>query len=141
MSELDVMKATFASHFGADPFSKMVCELKMLHHDRLETIYCCAAMHFGLRGPEQVPSFSKFEDSLGYAGYAPSRQYFKSMFTAWFSIYRGLIDRVMSLLSAISIKADHTYKVCSALLYLHPLTSYRLLIISLPGGAPRNTHR
>ncbi|KAJ7843185.1 hypothetical protein B0H14DRAFT_3689822 [Mycena olivaceomarginata] len=121
MSELDVMKATFAGHFGADPFSKMVCELKMLHHDRLETMYYCAAMYFGLHGPEQVPSFSKFEDPLGYAGYAPSRQYFKSMFTAWFSIHRGLIDRVMSSLSATIIKADHTYKSC------------------LPGGEPINT--
>ncbi|KAJ7829175.1 hypothetical protein B0H14DRAFT_3144049 [Mycena olivaceomarginata] len=120
MSELDVMKVTFAGHFGADPFSKMVRELKMLHHDRLETMYYCAAMYFGLRGPEQVPSFSKFEDPLGYAGYAPSRQYFKSMFTAWFSIHRGLIDRVMSSLSATIIKADHTYKSC------------------LPGGEPIN---
>ncbi|KAJ7323367.1 hypothetical protein DFH08DRAFT_817938 [Mycena albidolilacea] len=78
-SEMDVMKATFAGHFGADPFSKMVCELKVLHHDRLNTMYYCAALHFGLRGPQQVPQFSKFDDSLGYAGYAPSRQYFKSI--------------------------------------------------------------
>jgi hypothetical protein len=131
MSELDVMKVTFTGHFGADPFSKMVRKLKILHHDSLETMYYCAAMHFGLRGPEQVPSFSKFEDPLGYAGYAPSRQYFKFMFTAWFSIHRGLIDHVMSSLSATIIKADHMYKLCSALFYLHPLTSYRLLIISL----------
>ncbi|KAJ7301052.1 hypothetical protein DFH08DRAFT_827905 [Mycena albidolilacea] len=108
--EMDVMKATFAGHFGADPFSKMVRELKVLHHDRLETMYYCAALHFGLRGPQQVPQFSKFDDSLGYAGYAPSRQYFKSMFTAWFSVHRTLIDRVMSSLSATIIKADHTYK-------------------------------
>jgi hypothetical protein len=109
--EMDVMKATFAGHFGADLFSKMVRELKVLHHDRLETMYYCAALHFGLRGPQQVPQFSKFDDSLGYAGYAPSRQYFKSMFTAWFSVHRTLIDRVMSSLSATIIKADHTYKV------------------------------
>ncbi|KAJ7812191.1 hypothetical protein B0H14DRAFT_3753374 [Mycena olivaceomarginata] len=114
MSKLDVMKATFAGHFGTDPFSKMVRELKMLHHDRLETMYYCAAMHFGLRDPEQVPSFSKFEDPLGYVGCAPSRQYFESMFTAWFSIHRGLIDRVMSSLSATIIKADHTYKLTPA---------------------------
>ncbi|KAJ7855596.1 hypothetical protein B0H14DRAFT_2579255 [Mycena olivaceomarginata] len=109
--EMDVMKATFAGHFGADPFSKMVRELKVLHHDRLETMYYCAALHFGLRGPQQVPQFSKFDDSLGYTGYAPSRQYFKSLFTAWFSVHRTLIDRVMSSLSATIIKADHTYKV------------------------------
>ncbi|KAJ7306952.1 hypothetical protein DFH08DRAFT_824451 [Mycena albidolilacea] len=110
MSELDVMKATFAGHFGTDPFSKMMHELKMLHHDRLETMYYCTAMHFGLRGPKQVPVFSKFENPLGYAGYAPSRQYFKTMFTAWFSVHHSLIDRVMSSLSATIIKADHTYK-------------------------------
>ncbi|KAJ7858529.1 hypothetical protein B0H14DRAFT_2577736 [Mycena olivaceomarginata] len=86
MSALDVMKATFAGHFGADPFSKMVHELKMLHHDRLETM-----------------------------------QYFKSMFTAWFSIHRGLIDRVMLSLLVTIIKADHVYKSC------------------LPGGEPINT--
>ncbi|KAJ7897563.1 hypothetical protein B0H14DRAFT_2557564 [Mycena olivaceomarginata] len=109
--ETDVMKATFAGHFGADLFSKMVLELKVLHHDCLETMYYSAALHFGLRGPQQVPQFSKFDDSLGYAGYAPSRQYFKSMFTAWFSVHRTLIDQVMSSLSATIIKADHTYKV------------------------------
>ncbi|KAJ7859159.1 hypothetical protein B0H14DRAFT_2577330 [Mycena olivaceomarginata] len=79
-AKLDVMKATFSGHFGADPFSKM---------------------------------FSKFKDPLGYAGYAPSRQYFKSMFTAWFSVYRTLIDHVMSSLPATIIKADHTYKIIS----------------------------
>ncbi|KAJ7363014.1 hypothetical protein DFH08DRAFT_800015 [Mycena albidolilacea] len=45
MSELDVMKATFAGHSGTDPFSKM------------------------------VPAFSKFEDPLGYAGYAILQDY------------------------------------------------------------------
>ncbi|KAJ7356836.1 hypothetical protein DFH08DRAFT_1048015 [Mycena albidolilacea] len=112
-AELDVMKATFAGHFGADPFSKMVRELKVLHHNHLETMYYCAALHFGFRGPNNVPQFSKFEDPLGYAGYAPSRQYFKSMFTAWFSVHRTLIDRVMLSLPATIIKADHTYKIIS----------------------------
>ncbi|KAJ7708598.1 hypothetical protein B0H14DRAFT_3525378 [Mycena olivaceomarginata] len=113
-AELDVMKATFAGHFGADPFSKTVRELKVLHHDRLETMYYCAALHFGFRGPNNVFQFLKFEDPLGYAGYAPSRQYFKSMFTAWFSVHRTFIDRVMSSLPATIIKADHTYKSISA---------------------------
>ncbi|KAJ6490114.1 hypothetical protein C8R45DRAFT_1139189 [Mycena sanguinolenta] len=109
-SELDVMKATFAGHFGAEPFSKMVRELKALHHDRLETMYYCATQHFGFRGPEQIPRFSPSNDPIGYAGYAPSRHYFKAMFTAWFSDHRILMDRVMSSLSATIIKADHTYK-------------------------------
>ncbi|KAJ7195718.1 hypothetical protein B0H12DRAFT_1169101 [Mycena haematopus] len=108
--QMDVMKATFAGHFGADPFSKMVRELKVLHHDRLEAMYYCAALHFGFRGPKQVPQFSKFDDPLSYAGYAPSTRYLKSMFAAWFSAHRVLIDRVMSSLSAAIIKADHTYK-------------------------------
>jgi hypothetical protein len=75
MSELDVMKATFAGHSSTDPFSKMVHELKMLHHDRLEMMYYCTTMHFGLCGPKQVPAFSKFEDPLGYAGYAILQDY------------------------------------------------------------------
>jgi hypothetical protein len=119
------MKATFAGHFGADPFSKMVRELKVLHHDRLETMYYCAALHFGFRGPNNVPQFSKFEDPLGYAGYSPSRQYFKSMFTAWFSVHRTFIDCVMSSLPATIIKADHTYKVLYSFRYLNPLTVCR----------------
>jgi hypothetical protein len=109
--EMDVMKATFVGHFGANSFLKMVHELKVLHHDCLETMYYCAAWHLGLCGPQQVPQFSKFNDSLGYTGYTPSRQYFKSMFTTWFSMHLTLIDRVMSSLSATIIKADHTYKV------------------------------
>ncbi|KAF8188817.1 hypothetical protein K438DRAFT_1764076 [Mycena galopus ATCC 62051] len=124
-SELDVMKVTFAGHFGAEPFSQMVRELKTLHHNRLETIYYCAALHFGLRGPQQIPQFSKFSDPLGYAGYAPSRQYFKSMFTAWFSVHRIFIDRVMSSHSATIIKSDHTYKTID-----HQSC--------LPGGKPIN---
>ncbi|KAJ7789775.1 hypothetical protein B0H14DRAFT_2626846 [Mycena olivaceomarginata] len=117
--EMDVMKATFAGHFGADLFSKMVRELKVLHHDHLETMYYCAALHFGLRGPQQVPQFSKFDDSLGYAGYAPSRQYFKSMFTAWFSVHCTLIDRVMSSLSAAIIKAGPYIQSILNLLYFN----------------------
>ncbi|KAJ6465338.1 hypothetical protein C8R45DRAFT_939546 [Mycena sanguinolenta] len=96
-NQLDIMKATFAGHFGANLFSKL---------------------HFGFRGPAQVPQFSKFDDPSGYAGYAPSTQYIKTMFTAWFSLHRNLVDRVMSSLSATVIKADHTYKCC------------------LPGGEP-----
>jgi hypothetical protein len=119
------MKATFAGHFGADPFSKMVRELKVLHHNRLETMHYCAALHFGFCGPNNVPQFSKFEDPLGYAGYAPSRQYFKSMFTAWFSVHRTLIDCVMSSLPATIIKADHTYKVSYSFLCLNSLTVCR----------------
>ncbi|KAF8187962.1 hypothetical protein K438DRAFT_1764665 [Mycena galopus ATCC 62051] len=110
LSELDIMKVTFAVHFDAEPFSKMARELKVLHHDRLETIYYSAAIHFGFRGLNKIPRFSGFDNPLGYAGYSPSRQYFKSMFTAWFLAHCMLIDRVMSALSGISIKADHKYK-------------------------------
>ncbi|KAJ7246078.1 hypothetical protein C8J57DRAFT_1241863 [Mycena rebaudengoi] len=124
--ELDVMKATFSGRFGADPFSKMVRELKVLHHDRLETMYYCAASHHGFRGPEQVPRFSMFDDPQGYAGHAPSTRYFKSMFTAWFSAHRILMDRVMSSESATIIKADHTYKTID-----HQSC--------LPGGEPINS--
>ncbi|KAJ7292171.1 hypothetical protein C8J57DRAFT_1212575 [Mycena rebaudengoi] len=124
--ELDVMKATFSGRFGADPFSKMVRELKVLHHDRLETMYYCAASHHGFRGPEQVPRFSMFDDPQGYARHAPSTRYFKSMFTAWFSAHRILMDRVMSSESATIIKADHTYKTID-----HQSC--------LPGGEPINS--
>jgi hypothetical protein len=110
-NELDVMKVTFSGWFGADPFSKMMRELKVLHHNRLETMYYCAAFHHGFCGPEQVPRFSMFDDPQGYVGHAPSTRYFKSMFTAWFSVHRILMDRVMSSQSATIIKADHTYKV------------------------------
>jgi hypothetical protein len=135
------MKATFSGRFGADPFSKMVRELKVLHHNRLETMYYCAAFHYGFHGPEQVPRFSMFNDPQGYAGHAPSTRYFKSMFTAWFSAHRLLMDRVMSSQSATIIKADHTYKV----LFIHTLLSLPADISKtidhqscLPGGEPIN---
>ncbi|KAJ7227290.1 hypothetical protein GGX14DRAFT_555855 [Mycena pura] len=103
ISQMDMMKITFAGRFGPDPFSKMVRELKYLRHSRLEAMYLHAALHYGLRG-EQIPSFSPFRNPMGFAGYAPSTKYLKSMFIAWFSSHRLQIDRIMQ---AISLTVDH----------------------------------
>ncbi|KAF7310239.1 hypothetical protein MIND_00397600 [Mycena indigotica] len=108
-SQMDMMKIMFAGRFGPDPFSKMVRELKYLQHSRLESMYLHAALHYGLRGP-RIPPFSPFRDALGFAGYAPSTKYLKSIFIAWFSSCRLYMDRIMSSLSATIIKADHTFK-------------------------------
>ncbi|KAJ7152120.1 hypothetical protein C8R46DRAFT_484877 [Mycena filopes] len=110
ISQVDTMKITFAGRFGADPFSKMVRELKYLRHSRLEGMYLHAALHYGLRGPSQIPAFSTFKDPMGFAGYAPSTKYLKSMFTSWFASHRLYIDRIMSSLSGRILKADHTFK-------------------------------
>ncbi|KAJ7703632.1 hypothetical protein B0H17DRAFT_1127247 [Mycena rosella] len=74
ISQIDTMKITFASRFGADPFSKMV------------------PLHYGLRGTSKIPPFSSFKNRIGFAGYAPSTKYLKSMFISWI------------------LKADHTFK-------------------------------
>ncbi|KAJ7726231.1 hypothetical protein B0H16DRAFT_1780652 [Mycena metata] len=110
ISQMDTMKITFAGRFGADPFSKMVHELKYLRHSRLEAMYLHAALHYGLRGDEQIPAFSAFKNQMGFAGYTPSTKYLKSMFTSWFASHRLYIDRIMSSLSGRIIKADHTFK-------------------------------
>ncbi|KAJ7678102.1 hypothetical protein DFH06DRAFT_1422622 [Mycena polygramma] len=110
ISQVDTMKITFAGRFGADPFSKMVRELKYLRHSRLEAMYLHAALHYGLRGPSQIPAFSTFKDPMGFAGYAPSTKYLKSMFTSWFASHRLYIDRIMSSLSGRVLKGDHTFK-------------------------------
>ncbi|KAJ7511032.1 hypothetical protein B0H11DRAFT_2402639 [Mycena galericulata] len=110
ISQMDTMKITFAGRFGADPFSKMVRELKYLRHSRLEAMYLHAALHYGLRGTERIPAFSAFKNPVGFAGYAPSTKYLKSMFTSWFASHRLYIDRIMSSLSGRVIKADHTFK-------------------------------
>ncbi|KAJ7222208.1 hypothetical protein GGX14DRAFT_558304 [Mycena pura] len=110
ISEMDMMKITFAGRFGADPFSKMVRELKYLRHSRLEAMYLHAALHYGLRGTSKIPPFSSFKDRTGFAGYAPSTKYLKSMFISWFASHRLHIDRIMSSLSGRILKADHTFK-------------------------------
>ncbi|KAJ7066294.1 hypothetical protein C8F01DRAFT_1228372 [Mycena amicta] len=92
ISQMDMMKITFAGRFGADPFSKMVCELKYLRHSRLEAMYLHAALHYGLRGTVKIPPFSAFKNRTGFAGYTPSTKYLKSMFISWI------------------LKADHTFK-------------------------------
>ncbi|KAJ7214348.1 hypothetical protein GGX14DRAFT_563165 [Mycena pura] len=93
LSQMDMMKITFAGRFGPDPFSKMVRELKYLRHSRLEAMYLHAALHYGLRGPK-IPLFSPFHDAMGFAGYAPSTKYLKSMFIAWFTSHRILLQTV-----------------------------------------------
>jgi hypothetical protein len=112
ISQMDMMKITFAGRFGADPFSKMVRELKYLRHSRLEAMYLHAALHYGLRGASKIPQFSSFKNRIGFAGYAPSTKYLKSMFISWFASHRLHIDRIMSSLSGRVLKSDHTFKVC-----------------------------
>ncbi|KAJ7648836.1 hypothetical protein B0H17DRAFT_1215514 [Mycena rosella] len=110
ISQMDMMKITFAGRFGADPFSKMVRELKYLRHSHLEAMYLHAALHYGLRGTSKIPPFSSFKNRIGFAGYAPSTKYLKSMFISWFASHRLHIDRIMSSLSGRILKADHTFK-------------------------------
>ncbi|KAJ6572264.1 hypothetical protein B0H19DRAFT_1065230 [Mycena capillaripes] len=107
---MDMMKITFAGCFGTDPFSKMVHELKLLRHSRLEAMYLHAARFYGFRGPKQVPAFSQFNDAMNFAGYSSGVRYLKSMFIAWFSAHHIYIDRIMSSQSAKVLKGDHTYK-------------------------------
>ncbi|KAJ7358590.1 hypothetical protein DFH08DRAFT_802406 [Mycena albidolilacea] len=44
LAKMDVMKATFADHFGANPFLKMVRKLKVLHHHRLKAMQYLKSM-------------------------------------------------------------------------------------------------
>nr|GAT45421.1 predicted protein [Mycena chlorophos] len=110
ISQMDMMKITFAGRFGTDPFSKMVRELKLLRHSRLQVMYLHAALHYGLCGHRQIPPFSLFKDRLHYAGYTPSTKYLKSMFIAWFASHQLHTDCIMSSLSARVLRADHTFK-------------------------------
>ncbi|KAJ7635433.1 hypothetical protein B0H17DRAFT_1217277 [Mycena rosella] len=110
ISQMDTMKITFAGRFGADPFSKMVRELKYLRHSHLEAMYLHPALHYGLRGTPKIPPFSSFKNRIGFAGYTPSTKYLKSMFISWFASHRLHIDRIMSSLSGRILKADHMFK-------------------------------
>ncbi|KAJ7767051.1 hypothetical protein DFH07DRAFT_1012099 [Mycena maculata] len=89
ISQMDMMKITFAGRFGADPFSKML---------------------YTMGGASKIPLFSSFKDRIGFAGYAPSTKYLKSMFISWFASHRIYIDRIMSSLSGRILKPDHTFK-------------------------------
>ncbi|KAJ7850910.1 hypothetical protein B0H14DRAFT_2581722 [Mycena olivaceomarginata] len=91
ISQMDMMKITFAGRFGAEPFSKMLY-----------------TMDFGVA--RKIPLFSSFKNRIGFAGYAPSTKYLKSMFISWFASHRLHIDRIMSSLSGRILKADHTFK-------------------------------
>lgn len=109
---------TFATRFGPAPFSEMVSELQQKHHAELELMYTNAAHFYSLRGPEQVPPFSAFDDVMGYAGSPPSVHYLKSMFVDKISAHRVFIERIQASLPAGVMKVDHTFDVRFARLAL-----------------------
>jgi hypothetical protein len=101
---------TFATRFGPAPFSDMVSELQRKHHAELELMYLDACRSLGLYG-EQIPAFSSFDDSFGYAGSSPSIHYLKAMFVDWLLAHRVFIERVQASHAAEVLKVDHTFDV------------------------------
>lgn len=74
-------------------------------------MYYFAVLHFGLHGKEQVPSFSAFNDSAGFAGCPPSTSYLKGMYTDYIGAHRIYMDRAQAALPLDIAKADHTFDV------------------------------
>ncbi|KAI7850648.1 hypothetical protein BDC45DRAFT_572874 [Circinella umbellata] len=57
------------------------------------------------------PSFSNFDDQLGYAGYVPSATYLRMIYTAIMDQLRLFMDKSMMVLDGVVLKGDHTFKI------------------------------
>lgn len=110
-----VMRTTFASRFGPEPFAALLGEMRHLRHAHHELTYlaaCAFAAATSVTVGKRKP-FSSFRDKGGYAGTLPSTQYCKAVFLDWSRAHRVFFDRVMASLPGDILKGDHTFKVRS----------------------------
>ncbi|KAF9011526.1 hypothetical protein BDZ89DRAFT_1167480 [Hymenopellis radicata] len=105
------MNSLIVKRVGPSPFAEMVSELQHRLHARNELMYYSAALHYGLHGDTQIPRFSAFNDSAGYAGCPPSTPYLKAMYTDYIGAHRIYMDRAQAALPLDIAKADHTFDV------------------------------
>jgi hypothetical protein len=117
------MANTFASRFGPAPFTKLVSELQRRHHAELELQYLAAAEHFGFHGPSQIPQFSPFDSTQGFAGCNLSVKYTKNVFIEWFNSVRIYFERVMASQGGIRLAGDHTFSVSVYCLFMRLILS------------------
>ena len=105
---MSVMRACFATHFGPEPFSAMLSEMRHIDHSQRELMYLSAVKTTGMLIQE---GFSKFDDKLQYAGSCPSIGYSKGIFVDWMQAHHPYFDRKIAALPASVLKGDHTFKV------------------------------
>ena len=103
---------------GPKRFAQILREMHTLKHSRLELQYLDAVSSearypsllssFGRNKPDV---FSKFGDRANYAGYVPSANYLRYVYTSVIEAVRPHMDKQMMLLDGKVLKGDHSFKI------------------------------
>ena len=114
----DVFRPAIQNSVGPRRFQKILRELQKLTHARLEFQYlnyinsrrANPTMQETIN-PPKFKEFSSYNDKDGYAGYTPTAQYLRVLYTAMINEMRHLIDKQMMVLEGRVLKGDHTFKI------------------------------
>ena len=93
-------------------WSLKLSELQHRYHAQQELTYYAAAKYFGLHG-DQIPAFSAFSDSAGFAGCPPSTSYLTDMCTDYIGAHRAFMDHAQAALPLDIAKCDHQVIILS----------------------------
>ena len=118
----DLLRPCFQNAMGPERLHDLLQELHHLRYSRLQLTYLTSidyqqqhapqlSFFGGSGGNQSHPSFSNFDDPLGYAGYVPSATYLRMIYTAIMDQLRLFMDKEMMVLDGVVLKGDHTFKI------------------------------
>ncbi|KAG2220366.1 hypothetical protein INT45_010752, partial [Circinella minor] len=111
----DVFRLCVQNALGPKRFQKVLQELQRLTHARPEFQYFnytnsrrTSPTLEEIISPPTFQTFSSYVDKDGYAGYIPSGQYLRIIYTVIINEICHLIDKQMMVLGGRVLKGDHT---------------------------------
>jgi hypothetical protein len=112
------MRPLMQNSVGPKRLAKLLRELHMLRHDRIELQYLYALHQQKLQpsvlshiSQAQPEPFSAFDDGSKYAGFVPTSTYLRGVYTSMINRLRPLMDKQMMLLDGKILKGDHSFKL------------------------------
>ncbi|KAG2192557.1 hypothetical protein INT47_012781 [Mucor saturninus] len=134
----DLLRPCVQNSVGPKRFSKIIRELHMLEHDRLELIYLTNILKkkkkeaegvgaFFKSAPTIYAPFSSFDDQSGYAGYVPTPVYFRTLYTSIIEKLRPFMDKMLMLTGGKIIRGDHSFKIVNHIAKIEKSSAFTAL--------------
>ncbi|CEP11895.1 hypothetical protein [Parasitella parasitica] len=108
----DLLRPCMQNSMGPQRFQKVLREMHVLRHDRLELQYLLSAFSkkSGVLHFQAFEPYSTFDDPTKYAGYVPTAAYFRTLYTAIIQQLQPKMDKQIMLLDGKVLKGDHSFK-------------------------------
>jgi hypothetical protein len=133
-----LLRICVQNSLGPKRFQKLLRELHMLKHDRLEYQYLNAVKH-RIKKPKMLANgdidrikmpitpFSPFSCKDLYAGFVPTATYIRTLYNLMLDELRPMIDKQMMLIDGKILKGDHSFKIIKSIAKINGASTFTAL--------------